>query len=73
MIFNLILLIFALFVPSLAYKIHANGEGEREHKEWDIMHAKLFFSLCLRVAKGNQNANAIANETNEISLGHIIY
>lgn len=27
--------------------------------------------LCMRVAKGNKNART--NETNEISLGHIIY
>lgn len=35
----------------------------------DIMHAKLFFSLCLRVAKGNQNANAMRTKQMKFPWG----
>lgn len=53
MIFNLILSIFALFVRSLAYEIHAKQEArEREStkskaERMEIMHAKLFLFFCV--------------------------
>lgn len=58
MIFNLILSIFALFVRSLAYEIHAKQEAREREREntkskaerMEIMHAKLF--LFFRVCEG---------------------